>query len=208
MTTFNKTKAELTRRPLASEALAQAERELSNTPAGRYVVRLLKTKAKAAEARDARRKRERVVKVPGKDKPKRYSVLVKDMDYAFKRSVRLEAALKTGGVVACVSCGRPYHWKDLDGGHFISAGKLAVRWHRKNVHPQCTTCNKHLQSNEIEYEKAIVRMYGPAMPELLRQRSRSRMADQEVKIALPTLYVRQAAVLVILEAQAREMGIL
>ena len=47
-----------------------------------------------------------------------------------------------GGYCHCVSCGKPVHWKQCDGGHFIPKGSSSY-WALDvaNVWPQCRGCN-------------------------------------------------------------------
>jgi len=54
---------------------------------------------------------------------------------------RLKSA-DDNGYCTCVSCGKRFHWKDGDGGHFIPKGHSSY-WALKevNVNPQCKGCN-------------------------------------------------------------------
>ena len=58
-----------------------------------------------------------------------------------QKLVRLAAA-DDNGYSHCWSCGNQFHWKEMDGGHFIPKGHSSY-WALKveNVHPQCKPCN-------------------------------------------------------------------
>jgi len=58
-----------------------------------------------------------------------------------QKLARIEAA-DDNGYAECWSCGRMYHYKDMDGGHFIPKGDSSY-WalEKENIHPQCKGCN-------------------------------------------------------------------
>lgn len=72
------------------------------------------------------------------------------------------------GMVNCISCGKWLHFKEGDAGHYHpqSLGLQTV-FVEKNVHFQCTWCNHALQSNQVEYAKALVKRYGEGILEEL-----------------------------------------
>lgn len=59
----------------------------------------------------------------------------------------------------CISCGKREHYKQANGGHFISRAKNQTAFCLWNINFQCVHCNKHLNGNLKEYEKAIVIKY-------------------------------------------------
>lgn len=65
--------------------------------------------------------------------------LIKQLDDVCSKICRLSEADKIGKV-SCYTCGRRYHWKDMDCGHWIKRGKFATRWELDNVRPQCHRC--------------------------------------------------------------------
>jgi len=77
--------------------------------------------------------------------------------------VRMKAA-DDHGMVTCVTCNEPVHYKDADGGHFIPKGSSS-RWALEecNVHPQCKGCNgfgmKHGSAAQ-KYTLYMIDMYG------------------------------------------------
>ncbi len=64
------------------------------------------------------------------------------------------------GYIACCSCGKIYHWKNLDCGHYISRTHLYTRYMDINNHAQCKGCNAFKQGNPIGYRKFLCGQYG------------------------------------------------
>ena len=100
--------------------------------------------------------------------------IAKEVDKVAKdlqRLVRMKAADKDG-FCRCVSCGVLKHWKEMDGGHFISRSKLATKLETTNVHPQCKRCNGFSTSTTVlDYRDYMVDMYGKEWVEWLRKES-------------------------------------
>ena len=74
------------------------------------------------------------------------------------------SAADDNGYCSCSSCGNMYHYKEMDGGHFIPKGNCA-RWalEIENVHPQCKYCNAFGMKHGIaaqQYTLFMVDMYG------------------------------------------------
>jgi len=80
-----------------------------------------------------------------------------------QKLVRLKAANELG-FAHCVTCGCFKHWKQLQGGHFISRAHLATKLMEENVHPQCVGCNhfgmKFDSMKVLNYRRYMVDMYG------------------------------------------------
>ena len=61
----------------------------------------------------------------------------------------------------CITCGKRYHWKELQAGHYIhGVTKLYLYFNEKNVHQQCARCNLYLSGNAGPYAIKIIDMYG------------------------------------------------
>ena len=72
--------------------------------------------------------------------------------------IRLKYA-DSNGYVKCVTCGRVYHYKKMQAGHFIH--KLnATYFIEMNLHPQCLRCNYYLSGNMGDYRKFMENTYG------------------------------------------------
>jgi hypothetical protein len=90
----------------------------------------------------------------------------------FSEYIRRKDADKNG-MVKCVTCGTPKHWKDLDAGHYISKNKgMAVYFNELNINPQCTHCNRYLHGNLINYTLYMQRKYGMGIVEDLKRQSK------------------------------------
>jgi hypothetical protein len=52
------------------------------------------------------------------------------------------SASDENGYCTCVSCGKSFHYKEGDGGHYIPKGDSSF-WalEMENIHPQCKGCN-------------------------------------------------------------------
>lgn len=90
----------------------------------------------------------------------------------------------------CISCGKPDHWKNTDAGHYVpkTAG-LSLYFDEKNVHAQCTGCNRFRHGNLTQYAIALRKRYGEAILEELEQKRQviRKITEQEY-IDLITLY--------------------
>mgnify|MGYP002884630991 CR=1 FL=1 len=100
-----------------------------------------------------------------------------------QKLVRLNAANELG-FAHCVTCGCFKHWKQLQGGHFISRGHLSTKLTEENVHPQCQDCNAFKMKDNLtilEYRRFMVDMYGDdevkAMEQLARQPKKYNRAE-------------------------------
>ena len=75
--------------------------------------------------------------------------------------VRREHADPISGINHCVTCHKPHHWKDLEAGHFIPKKKgNAIYFDLRNIHPQCTYCNKFERGNLHKYYDYMLERYG------------------------------------------------
>jgi len=87
--------------------------------------------------------------------------------------VRLAAA-DDNGYVSCVVCGVNRHYKDgMQGGHFISRGKLATRLMVENVHPECRGCNMPGGGHEAGWAVYMIEKYGADYVEEMHVLSRT-----------------------------------
>jgi hypothetical protein len=84
--------------------------------------------------------------------------LKKDLDAVFSKYIRLRGSCD--GFNLCVTCERRFPIKELQCGHYITRGCLALRFHEKNCHPQCDRCNVFLRGNRSSYALYLTRTYG------------------------------------------------
>ncbi len=96
-------------------------------------------------------------------KTKTLRKLVDDVAVALQRHIRLKAA-DIHGYVHCCSCGVRKHWKEVDGGHFISRTHQATKIMEENIHPQCKGCNLRSGKGDtlvtLAYRNYMLDMYG------------------------------------------------
>ena len=92
--------------------------------------------------------------------------LIDDVAKLLQKHVRLKAAVAAdkNGFIECVSCGKWYHWKNMQGGHWIERGKQATKIMEENIHPQCAGCNQYGMRHRTHvregYSKYMRNMYG------------------------------------------------
>ncbi len=62
----------------------------------------------------------------------------------------------------CYTCSTVKEWKNMDAGHYVNAGKSPppLYFNEKNVHAQCTACNRFKHGNLEVYARNLVRQYG------------------------------------------------
>lgn len=91
----------------------------------------------------------------------------------FSEIVRKEKA-DHNGYVRCVSCKKPYHWKEVHAGHFLHGGRggkgNAVSYDERNIHPQCPGCNYFGARGEaqLNYADFMFKTYGPDILQTLK----------------------------------------
>lgn len=96
------------------------------------------------------------------------SSLEKKLDRVFSLFIRTRN-IDEGGTTNCVTCNRLFYYADLDAGHFVKRQHKSVRWDERNVHPQCTRCNRFLNGAMDEMALYIYKLYGQdTLCELLR----------------------------------------
>ena len=81
----------------------------------------------------------------------------------FSLSIRIRDCLKTTGCKdwgLCITCGKRYHIKLLQAGHFIPGRHNANLFSEKGVNAQCYNCNINLRGNTLEYRRQIIKLYG------------------------------------------------
>ena len=98
--------------------------------------------------------------------------LIAELDRVFSIYTRLRYADKNG-IVKCVTCGQPDHWKFMDCGHFVSRHNQSTRWDEINCQPQCKICNQAKGGKPKEFEDYLVEKYGRDEVECLKGRGHS-----------------------------------
>ena len=88
-----------------------------------------------------------------------HQYLEKTADNLFSIYIRRRFANEYG-MVNCFTCDAYNHWKHIDCGHFAPRGNHSTRWHLKNSHGQCKTCNGELRGNPKVYATNLDGKYG------------------------------------------------
>ena len=94
---------------------------------------------------------------------------------AFSLYVRTRDCLQTTNCSSfglCVTCGKRYHIKLLQAGHFIPGRHNSNLFSEEGTHAQCYNCNVNLKGNTLEYRRQIIRLYGLGFDEELERRNR------------------------------------
>ena len=73
----------------------------------------------------------------------------------------------------CFTCGKQLTPKNSDAGHYVprSAG-LSLYFDERNVHCQCTYCNRFMHGNLSQYALKLVKKYGEGILEDLDKKRR------------------------------------
>ncbi len=98
-----------------------------------------------------------------KTKKKTLSSVKKKAWDIFSRVIRTRDCLETTGCASfglCITCGKRYHFKLLQAGHFISGRHNANLFSERGTHAQCYNCNINLKGNTLEYRRQIIKLYG------------------------------------------------
>lgn len=80
--------------------------------------------------------------------------LKNDLDAVFSLYIRLKYA-NPEGIVTCYTCDEPFHYKDIQNGHFVKRGSNATRFEEANNRPQCPRCNQLHNEDESIYERKL-----------------------------------------------------
>lgn len=70
--------------------------------------------------------------------------LKEKLDKVFSYYIRLRDA-DENGYCKCCTCGKKFHWKKIQNGHWISRGKLSTRFHEQNCNSQCLTKESNIR---------------------------------------------------------------
>ena len=90
----------------------------------------------------------------------------------------------------CISCNKKEDWKLQDAGHYIAkTGGLSIYFDERNVHSQCTGCNRFRHGNLPDYALALQRRYGPnILQELKDQKQKIRKISNKEYLELIDYY--------------------
>ena len=115
---------------------------------------------------------------------------LKTADKYFSLYIRIRDA-DSRGILICISCGQPIHWKKADAGHFIKRQHKSLRFNEKNTSGQCRSCNWLLQGNDINYAIGLEKKYGPGIIEELELAKRNTIHLGQFELKLIAEHYRQ-----------------
>jgi len=98
---------------------------------------------------------------------------IKKLDDIFSIFIRLRDS-DQNGICKCISSGNPFHWKDLDCGHYINRSNSALRWNENNCHAQGRYDNRFFEGAMVEYRKNLIKKIGIQKVELLESQVRAK----------------------------------
>ena len=132
-------------------------------------------------------------------KPKKQKTVAKLREEAavlLQKLVRMKAA-DENGLASCVTCGKRQHYKEMDGGHFISRKWTATKLVEENIHPQCKGCNQYASGRHDDYSLYMVDTYGIEMVRELNDKKRelckqNRIELEDIKVELKVRISEQA----------------
>ena len=93
-------------------------------------------------------------------KTKTLAKVLDDTAVLMQKYVRLKDFSFNGGFCKCVTCGKTGHWKEFDGGHFISRTYTIHKILEENIHPQCKGCNRFAHKCHDDYSMFMIDTYG------------------------------------------------
>jgi len=111
-------------------------------------------------------------------KPPTLAKVKKKLWIIFSEFIRKRDGLETTGTTEwgmCITCGKRYHYKMLQAGHFIAGRHNAGLFSEKGTHAQCYNCNINLKGNTLVYRRALIVKYGEGIDEQLEKEA------QEIK---------------------------
>ncbi len=91
-----------------------------------------------------------------------YSRLVDEIAKKLQKIVRLKAA-DENGMVKCWTSGESKHWKEMQGGHFISRKHQRTKIMEENIHPQTPSQNLYGMKDSLtvlHYRQVMCEFYG------------------------------------------------
>lgn len=126
---------------------------------GRKYAKAVEKKSKIHATRASKLTSKGVRKPRGSKSSKSQAKLKKELDAVFSKYIRQKYADDSGNV-ACYTCGKVMHWKQIQNGHFVPRQYLATRWHEDNCRPQCIGDNIYGNGKPLDFEEHLKRDLG------------------------------------------------
>jgi len=118
-----------------------------------------------------------------KSKKKKLSTVKKKLWKLVSEYVRRSNSNLDGNCY-CVTCGKADSWKRMDAGHFIGGHKNYNYYDLRNIHPQCTYCNRFMHGNLVPYYEFMERTYGKAVIEELKTYKEKIFSVEELEMMI------------------------
>ena len=84
---------------------------------------------------------------------------IQTADKWFSLYIRLRDS-DDNGMIRCCSCGKMFHYKSGDAGHYVNRKHKSLRFSEINVHGQCISCNRFSEGNITGYTLFMIEQYG------------------------------------------------
>jgi len=130
-----------------------------------YEEKLAKIAAKRSKLPQVKNKPKKLTKP--RVKLKTQAQLKKELDRVFSIYIRQKYADSLGNV-ACYTCGKVMHWKQIQNGHFVSRQYLATRWDENNCRPQCIGDNIFGNGKPLDFEERLKKELGDQFVETMK----------------------------------------
>lgn len=93
----------------------------------------------------------------------------------------------------CFTCGIVKPWKEQDAGHYIpkSVGGSNLYFNERNVHAQCTACNRFRHGNLHQYALRLQEKYGPAILQWLEAYRKKSVPYNAAELTLLIAYYKK-----------------
>ena len=98
-----------------------------------------------------------------KAKHKTITKVKKETWIEFSKFIRMRDGLRTTGSIdwaLCITCGKRYHFKMLQAGHFVAGRHNGNLFSERGTHAQDYNCNINLKGNTLVYRRKIIELYG------------------------------------------------
>jgi len=132
------------------------------TPEGDTYLKSVQISSKKHVQKEAKKKQ-----AEKKEESRKKTYFEKQLEHEINAIVRLIDAEK-----GCISCSHGWETKftrQAHAGHFYSVGSNpTLRYHLFDIWKQCSICNDWKSANIGEYQKGLIKHYGPAMLEYVR----------------------------------------
>ena len=128
-------------------------------------------------------------------KPKTIARLLDDCAVVLQKIVRMKAAIHAKSPqIQCVTCGKQDHWKNMQGGHYISRTWTAHKILEENIHPQCISCNGFRPERVADdYHWYMVETYGYEFVQELNATKRTTVKRTRAELAEELMALRAQA---------------